>query len=285
MSGGRKLVGVAALLGTVLLWGSSFPGIKVVVDTVDPMTYVWLRSLIAALVLAPYVVLGVRRGRDLGDSVRGGLATGIAFALGLWLQGWGTRYTTASNSAFITGLNVVFVHIYVAVARRRYSWRLASSLALSIAGLYLLTSPEGGLGLGDALVLLGAIMWAAQIILIDKYRPGDPIAFTYAELVPSTLFLAPALLLYGVPRITAGVLLVITYLAVACADAAFILQAYGQRYVGPATTAMIFLLEPVFATIFSVILLHEEVTIIQIMGMAMILSALYLSMKENTGKA
>lgn len=285
MSRDKRLLGIAALLGTVLLWGSSFPGIKVVVDTVDPMTYVWLRSLIAATVLAPYVVLGVRRSWDLGESVRGGLATGIAFALGLWLQGWGTRYTTASNSAFITGLNVVFVHIYVAVAGRRYGWRLASSLALSIAGLYLLTSPGGGFGLGDTLVLLGAIMWAAQIILIDKYRPRDPIAFTYAELVPSTLFLVPALLIYGPPRITPGVMLVIAYLAVACADGAFILQAYGQRYVDPAATAMIFLLEPVFATVFSVILLHEHVTFPQIIGMAMILSALYISVRENTGTA
>ena len=285
MGRGKRFIGVAALLGTVLLWGSSFPGIKVVVDIVDPMTYVWLRSLIAALVLAPYVVLGIRRGRDLGDSVRGGLVTGIAFALGLWLQGWGTRYTTASNSAFITGLNVVFVHIYVALVGRRYSWRLASSLALSIVGLYLLTSPGGGFGLGDTLILLGALMWAAQIILIDKYRPKDPIAFTYAELVPSTFFLAPSLLVYGEPRITAGVLLVIIYLAVACADGAFILQAYGQRYVDPATTAMIFLLEPVFATIFSVIILHEEITHLQLVGMALILSALYLSVRESMGTA
>jgi len=275
----RRLAGLAALLGTVVLWGSSFPGIKVVVGIVDPMTYVWLRSMIAAGVLAPYVVYRLLRGFDLRDSVRGGLVTGIVFALGLWLQGWGTHYTSASNSAFIIGLNVVFVHLYVTLIRRTYNWRLASSLAMSIGGLYLLTAPQGGFGLGDILVLLGAVMWAAQIILIDKYRPRDPIAFTYAELIPSTLFIIPALLIYGPPDLTLEAVMVTTYLAVACADGAFILQVYGQRYIDPATTAIIFLLEPVFATIFSIILLHEQIAILQLIGMIMILFALYLSIR------
>ncbi len=268
-----------ALLGTVVLWGSSFPGIKFVVEILDPMTYAWLRSTIAAAFLAPYMAYEIVRGRRPASDIKGGLLTGIVFALGLWLQGWGTQFTTASNSAFITGLNVVFVHIYMALTRKRYNWRLASSLLLSMTGLYLLTSPAGGFGLGNALVLLGAIMWAAQIILIDKYRPEDPVVFTYAELLPSTLFIIPALLIYGAPNVTINVLLVIAYLAVACADGAFILQAYGQKYIEPATTAIVFLLEPVFATIISIILLHEQVTLIQTIGMTLILSALYLSMK------
>lgn len=277
----KRIAGFLALIGTVILWGSSFPCIKLVVDIIDPMTYVWLRSLIASSVLVPYVLYRILRGYDLRSSITGGMVTGVFFALGLWLQGWGTRYTTASNSAFITGLNVVFVHLYVALVRRSYNWRLALSLSLSIAGLYFLTTPQGGFGRGDAMVLLGAFMWAAQIILIDKYRPGDPVAFTYAEFIPSTLFLVPATLVYGAPGLTLETVLIITYLAVACADGAFILQAYGQRYVDPATTAIVFLLEPVFATIFSIILIHEHVTGLQLIGMALILSALYLSLRMN----
>lgn len=280
-TGNRRIVGLAALLGTVVLWGSSFPGIKLVVGIVDPMTYVWLRSLIASAALTPYILYRLVKGYDLKHSVHGGLVTGLFFALGLWLQGWGTRFTSASNSAFITGLNVVFVHIYVALDKRSYDMRLGLSLLLSLAGLYFLTAPRGGFNIGDALVLLGAFMWAAQIILIDKYRPRDPIAFTYAELVPSTLFLVPATLVYGTPRIPLEALLITIYLALACADGAFILQAYGQRYVDPATTAIVFLLEPVFATLFSLALLHEHVTAIQLMGMALILSALYISVMRN----
>ncbi len=280
-TGNRRIEGLAALLGTVVLWGSSFPGIKLVVGIVDPMTYVWLRSLIASTALIPYILYRLVKGYDLKHSVHGGLVAGLFFALGLWLQGWGTRFTSASNSAFITGLNVVFVHIYVALDKRSYDMRLRLSLILSLAGLYFLTAPQGGFKIGDALVLLGAFMWAAQIILIDKYRPRDPIAFTYAELVPSTLFLVPATLVYGTPRIPLEAILITIYLALACADGAFILQALGQRYVDPATTAIVFLLEPVFATLFSLALLHEQVTALQLMGMALILSALYISVMRN----
>ena len=83
---------------------------------------------------------------------------GIAYTLGLWLQGWEMRFTTASNAAFIMGFNVVFVHLYTALLRRRYDCKLTLSLALSLSRLYLLAIPQGMLNIGDALVLVGAVL-------------------------------------------------------------------------------------------------------------------------------
>ncbi|RLG84141.1 MAG: EamA/RhaT family transporter, partial [Thermoprotei archaeon] len=96
------LRGIAALLGTTILWASSFPVIKIAVGSSTGLGYTWMRSAIAALALLP---LAARRiGRAGRATALGGVVTGIAYALGLWLQGWGTGLTTASNSAFITGL-------------------------------------------------------------------------------------------------------------------------------------------------------------------------------------
>ncbi|MEB2835747.1 MAG: DMT family transporter [Desulfurococcales archaeon] len=272
------LTGSILLVGTTLLWGTSFPAIKYTVTRIGPLTYVWVRSLIAAAGLSPYLAYAALRGRPLRASLEGGLATGVAFAVGLWLQGWGTRYTTASNSAFITGLNTVFVHIYTAIVERDYSPGLAASLAMALAGLYLLTRPEGGLGLGDALVLLGAVAWAAQIILVDRYARGsDPVAFTFAEMLPSIALALPALAVEGPPRLDPGLLLVLAYLGLACADAAFILQVMGQKRVPPALAALIFLLEPVFAAVFSAALLGERFTGGQLAGMALIIAGIAAS--------
>jgi len=272
-------LGVLALLGTVLLWGSSFTAIKVTVSVINPLTYVWLRALIAFLGLTPYV-LYVSRRSSVKAWVKGGLITGTVFALGLLFQGWGTKYTTASNSAFITGLNVVFVHLYVGAVRRRYSVGHGLGLALSIAGLYLLTSPEGGLGIGDLLVLVSAVMWAAQVLLVDRFSASNPAVFTWAEMIPSIFFIVPDVTLNGVPHVPLTLIPVVTYLGLACADAAFTLQVFGQRRVDPASTALVFLLEPVVATVIAAALLRETVTVTRAAGMILILTAIVASQYE-----
>lgn len=274
----NRLKGLIALLGTTILWGSSFPAIKMVMDLVDEYTYTWLRGLIALLGLTPYVLYKYLSSKRIGMRViKGGLLAGIAYSLGIWLQGWGTKYTTATNSAFITGLNVVFVHVYVALRQREYNWRLLLSLILALTGLYFLTNPATSFNVGDLLVLLGAFMWAAQIIIVSMYSKEDPLMFTFYEVMPALLFIAPSIITRNSIMPSLPALFLLTYLALVCSNAAFALQVYGQRYISPAVTAIIFLLEPVFATLFAYIVLGELLKGIQVLGAILILISMFIS--------
>ncbi len=275
------LRGVAALIIATVLWGSSFPVIKIVVERIGSFTYTWARSLVAVLILTPYVLIKLARGESKIETVRGGLITGIAYALGLWLQGWGTKYTTASNAAFITGLHVVFVHLYVALFRRKYNLHLFIELLLAVCGLYLLTLPRGGVDIGDILVLLGSIAWAAQVILVSVHGGSSPLLFTYFETMPALLFVMPDLVHVKsiLSKFNIDTLLGVLYLALTCTVGAFSLQAYGQKYVPPEVAALIYLLEPVFATVFSWVMLSEHMTMLQLAGSAMILASMVLAVK------
>ncbi len=278
----RKTRGLMALLATTILWGSSFPAINIIMYSVHEYTYTWLRSLVALTGLFPYVLYRLfSQSRISARVVKGGLLAGIAYALGLWLQGWGTRYTTASNSAFITGLNVVFVHVYTAVILRKYSIRQGIALLLAITGLYMLTKPSTGFNIGDFLVLLGAFMWALQVIIVDKYSVGsDPLVFTFFEMIPALLFLIPDYFT-GITLPPLNSLLLIIYLGLVCSDAAFTLQVYGQKYIVPSYAAIIYLLEPVFASIFAYIVLAETMVALQVVGAALILSSMFLASTEE----
>ncbi len=269
------------LILTSFLWGSSFPVIKIIVTHVSEYFYVGFRSLLAIIGLSPYVIycMYTYRGR-LSESVRGGLLTGIVYTLGLWLQGWGTRYTSASNSAFITGLNVIFVHLYAGIVAKTYSVNLGLALLLSIAGLYMITIPSTGFNIGDFLVLLGSLMWALQVIFVDKYCHGDPIIFTFFEMMPALTFLAPSLP-HALGSINLEITLLFIYLALICGDVAFILQVMGQRQVNPGAAAIVFLLEPVFAAILSRILIGEIMSTLQILGSILILLAILTATYER----
>ncbi len=271
---GSRLLGVAALVATTLLWGSSFPLIKLVVDDVGDFAYTWMRGAIASAALAPYVALAALRGRLEPATLRGGLLTGVAYTLGLWLQGWGTGLTTASKSAFLTALHMVWVHVYVALVTGSYPPRLAASLAAALAGVYLLSGPlGGGFNLGDALVLAGSFMWAAQVILVDKYSRGDPLQFTFAQISVSMAFIVPDYLDGGIEAPGARTLAMLAYLALLPGVAAFALQVWGQRHVGPETAAIIYQLEPFFAAGFSRVLLGEALTARQWLGALLIAAA------------
>ncbi|RLF20438.1 MAG: EamA/RhaT family transporter [Thermoprotei archaeon] len=277
----KKTTSLMALLGTTILWGSSFPVIKIVMNIVNEYRYTWTRASIALLGLLPYVAYYRQRGGIDMSTIKGGLIAGLAYSLGIWLQGWGTAYTTASNSAFITGLNVVFVHAYQGLIERRYGLRLATSLTLAMIGLYLLTSPSGGLNIGDVLVLLSAFAWAMQVIIVGMWSHGDPLVFTFFEFLPSMAFIIPDLVIYGEFTVAGTALISLAYLGLVCGDVAFALQVYGQRSVSPAVAALIFLLEPVVAALIACAVLHEYLTPIQSAGALLILMATALSSTQE----
>jgi len=272
--------GLLALLGTTILWSSSFPVIKIVVSSIPSLSYAWARSFIASMALLPYVIYAYRAKLVHNDVVLGGLVTGVAYALGLWLQGWGTAYTTASNSAFITGLNAVFVHAYVAIVSRSYSVSLGAELLIAMLGLYLLTLPRGGFGFGDALVLLSAVAWAAQVVLVSKYGGRNPLLFTFFEVIPALSFSLHDVVC-GLPPLDVTSMLGLVYLGLACSVAAFALQAYGQKYVRPEIAALVFLLEPALAPVFAWIVLGESMMHLQIVGGALIVLSIALASREQ----
>lgn len=272
----KRIQGLLALLITSTLWGSSFPAIKLIVMDVSEYTYTWVRNLIALMSLAPYVLYSYYRGGISKYIIKGGLLAGVAYSLGLWLQGWGMKFTTASKSAFITGLYVVFVHIYTALIMKRYSTRLALALSLSIIGLYMLTIPETGFNIGDLLVLLGAMAWSIQIIIVDRFSYSNPLIFTFFETIPALTF-AISIFIRGIEVIPHRTLILILYLGIICSNVAYALQVYGQRFLNPAIAAIIFLFEPISAAIFAYIILKEALSALQIIGAIMIILAMFIS--------
>ncbi len=279
----KYISGLAALITTTILWGSSFPAIKLTVSSINEYAYVGFRSLIALIGLLPYTVYyHVNKGFNKHVAV-GGLIIGVIYSIGLWLQGWGMKYTTASNAAFITGLNVVFVHLYSALRHKRYSKLLALSITIALLGLYILTNPATTINPGDLLVLLGAVAWAAYVILVSKYSKHNPIIMTFYTMIPPASYLV-VLLHNTTPNdwsTLASTMWILAYLAMACSNVATILQLYGQRYVRVEVAAIIYLLEPVFAAILSYITLGEILELNQLIGATLILLAMLIAILDE----
>ncbi len=275
------------LLLAALVWGATFSVVKQALDHTTPFTFMTLRFGLALLVITPLLIA---RGRKPGRrELWGGILTGLALFFGFSFQTWGLVYTTASRSAFITGLNVVLVPFLLwGLGQRKIGLRRWLAAALATAGLYLLLDPAAGVAVnrGDLLTLLCAVAFAGQIILLGIYAPNtDTLGYFWVQVVTVTLLalgaaagsgalsLEPAAALWWGLAIT-GLL---------GTAAAFLGMTWAQRHVSPTRTALLLATEPLFGALFAVWIAGEFLGPIAWLGGLLIVGAVVWS--ELSGKA
>ncbi len=269
----------AALVLVTLAWGLTFPMIKGALAEVPPFTFLALRFPVALVILWPLL-----RGRiPARTSLPAGLVLGGLLAVSLYAQTQGLVYTTSTRSAFITGLSVILVPILYPVMTRRFPARwVVAGAAIALAGLYLLTNPDaGGLNRGDAITLLCALGFAIYIIFLEiasrKHPYEDLLVCQFVVL--SVVFAPLAIGNGGAAGWGRGLVL-----GIAVTGPIFALTVYLQNRFQKNTTApraaVIFAGEPVFAAIFSYLLLAETLSPVQWGGGALILLGILAAEKR-----
>jgi drug/metabolite transporter (DMT)-like permease len=265
-----------ALLLTTLIWGATFPATKAVLEQIPPLSFLFLRFLIGALCSVAMLVFLCHRLRwDRNTLTRSGIATVWLF-LGYVLQTVGLQYTTASNSAFVTALYVIFVPLFLG----RFHLRIWISAALALVGLWCLINPTVVLNLGDMLTLGCAMAFAAHIACLESYsREGDPRSFFVWQFMLMTSILFPTLWLEtpqpGAFAPTAVLVVGLTVTGV-FATGAFAVQVWAQRLVPAQRVALIFSLEPAYAAWLSWYFLGEQMNARGLLGSVIILAAVVI---------
>jgi len=213
---------------------------------------------------------------------------------GYAFQTAGIARTTASKSAFITGLSVVFVPIFLAVFWRKkigaWAWLGA---AASFVGLYYLTVPPEGLAnlnRGDLLVMGCAVLYAMQIIFISGYSGK----YSLGALSCLQVMLAGTLATVAVPilnvsrlepffvRYTFQMEFGVIVTAIFTTALAYPLLVWGQKHTTATNTALILTFEPVFAAITSFIVLHERLGGRSLLGAVLILGGICIAEWKGT---
>lgn len=266
------------LLLATIIWGASFIAIKVALQEVSPVTFIMLRFGIAALCLLPGVAF-LKEGFKRQDLMRG---TYLGLFLGgvMFLQTLSLQTVSASVSAFLTGFMVVFVLILRFVAQRKlpHLWDMVTALAC-VAGLGLVTGSYGVTReLGVLYALSGALFMALHTYLLSIYTGSSNILVItlvqMAVLALSALCIAFASGSAVQIPTQSTTWVAIMFCAVFCSAINFWIQAYAQQYLSAFETSMILTLEPVFATIFSCLLLGEELRLSFYIGASIMLASI-----------
>lgn len=265
-----------ALLLTTLIWGATFPATKAALDQIPPLSFLFLRFLLGAgLVWMWFAVARHPLHRARAIVIAAAIATAFLF-LGYVLQTVGLRFTSASNSAFITALYVIFVPLML----RRFEARVLLATGIATIGLWLLVKPGAIVNLGDLMTLGCAVAFAAHIVCLERFtRSYDApsllvwqmtamallfIPMTYWEQAPASAFVPTGVLLTGL-IVTGGL-----------ATGAFAVQMWAQQSVPAQQVALVFASEPAYAAWLSWYFLGETLDVEGWLGSGLILIAVVI---------
>jgi len=274
------------LLSVTIIWGSTFAISKYVLLYCSPLMYMSIRFFLAAGIV---LVLFYRRVSviPITTYIKGGIL-GLFLYFGFALQTVGLKYTTASKSAFITGLMVVLTPLVHYLAQKFTKItpkpiRVGNILGVicSITGLYILTAPEGSsFTIGDIMTLGAALFFAFYIVYLDfASSEPDKLQLTYVQFwVCGILGLISAWLLEDVKIIfTTELVGFVLYLVIFATIVAMWVQNQFQGDTTPTRAAVIFSLEPVLAAFFAYLMLSEILSITAIIGAIFIMTGIIVS--------
>lgn len=270
--------GTALLLLVTVLWGTSFPVLKDTLGSVYPAVLIAVRYSIAAIALLPWLR---RVSRQL---LRDGALLGTILFLETACALTGLATISASRSAFIVGLNVIVVPLLGVLLGKRLSSRILVAAGLAVMGMAAMSWDGGGLSLGDGLTLASAVGIAVYILLLEAIAPRhNSLALAAVQVWVvmglGAMWALPEVLHQGM-GIGIGIgdrIPGLVYLGLVVTIGPLWGQARGQRWVPAHEAALLYTLEPVFATLFSILLLGEGLKLNGAIGAGCILAATVVS--------
>ena len=281
----KQLKGSLALLAASLIWGLAFSAQSTAMKYIQPYTFVFLRSVITTAVLVPAapIIEKLSGGRDESDPplniyLRRGVPMGLFLVAATILQQIGIVYTTPAKSGFVTALYIVMVPILgLVVFRRRVGRFIWLGVALSLVGMLLLcVQSDFTMNVGDLLTLGSALMFACQILTIDRYAGRLNAVRLSAVQFATCAVVAGALTLFTETPTWSGIMGCwpsILYVAVFSSAIGYTLQIAGQKRTDPTLASLIMCLESVFAALGGWVLLGQALTARELLGCALMLAA------------
>ena len=278
---------ILAILGCCLIWGTTFTVVKDVSNSIDPFLLSGFRNLIATSVLFVYFII-TKKGKILLDknSLRTGFVLGVLLGTIYISQTIGITFTSANHSAFITCSAVIMVPVILFLfGWEKFNKKQILSILMVAIGLVLLTLKSGlsGFNLGDLITLAAAVICAMHIVFsglyVRKYNFLSLIfyQFFFAGLVSfCSLFSKQAF--YNFPPILFenDAIYNVLYLGLLGSLFCYFVTVWGQKHVSTTYIALIFSLEPLFASVTNYLVLNEVFTTKEFIGAVIIFGGILL---------
>ena len=288
----KKWLAIGALILVTVIWGGGFVASDIALESMKPFQIMMVRFLLAS-VLMGVISRGQRKSeeklKDRAGAIKAGVLMGVTLFMAFAFQIIGLQYTTPSKNAFLTALNVVIVpFIAFVILKKKIGAKGIIGAVMSVFGVALLSlNGNFTVSLGDGLTLFCAVGFAFQIFFTSEFVKKYPASvLNTVQMFTAFVLSAISLMIFGENdfQVTTQGWLSALYLGVVSTTICYLLQTACQKYIDETKAAIILSMESVFGTIFSILILHEVVTVRMVIGCAVILAAVIISNMSETSE-
>ena len=260
---------------------------------VGPFTVNAVRSAIAVVFLT-FLTMFLRRHRGetwadslkknpryLRDLLVGGVCCGSALTIATNLQQKGIETTTSGKAGFLTAMYIVIVPLFGLLLKKRVGKSVWIGVVVAVAGLYFLCIQEDlSIAVGDFYILLCAVFFALQILLVDHFVVNvDSVELSLVQFFTVAVISSVFMLTAEKPE-AASILAAIwplLYLGIFSSGIAYTLQIVAQKGSNPALISILLSLESVFAVIGGALFLKDQLSGREYFGCLLMLAAVVLA--------
>ena len=285
----KGLFYVLLLLLATISWGLTFPLINLSLQLISPVIFLFIRFLISAIILLP--IVGIKKLKTKGGEIEGIIA-GFLLFIGYYFQTVGLKFTTPADSGIITGLYVVIVpllsYVYLKSKVSKTDW---IAVIIAMLGLVILSDGVSGsssVEYGNILTVICAVGYAIQIAYVSKHSSHiDSMKFTFYQMLTVSVFSLITIPTFTIYYDLESPLVIFTliFTAIFAGIMGYFLINRALIYVKPEKAGVVLVTEPIFAAIFSYILVNDKIGIYTIVGGSIMISAMFISVLDTYFKS
>lgn len=296
----KQIRNTLLLFLTSLIWGVAFVAQSEGGNLIGAFTFNGVRSFIGAIALSVVILIKKNnKSENKRELWTGGCLCGVALFLASSCQQIGINMgAEAGKAGFITANYIILVPILGLFLKKKCGWNIWLGVVLATAGLFLLClgdSTSLTIEKSDIFLILCALLFSIQILLVDHYSPKvDGVKLSCIQLLVTGVLSMPMILFKELPAAgitvwaqgfqNSGAWISLLYAGVMSCGIAYTLQIIAQDGLNPTFASMIMSLESVFAAIAGAVILHEFLSGKEIMGCILTFVAIIISQFELGGR-
>lgn len=298
----NKLKGSFMLLIAAFCWGTTFVAQSSAADNIGSFTFNGVRSFVGAAFLGFLIIIRSNKKKSSEQQVKtnnkkllvGGICCGLVlFAACNFQQSGIGAYpdgvASSGRSGFLTATYVIIVAFASRLFGKKLHKIIYPAAAICLAGMYLLCMSGGfeSLYFGDLLEIICAFCFAGHILVVDYFNSCDSVKLSCIQFLTNGVLSCISMLIFERPELgdIMAAWLPIMYAGIFSSGIAYTLQIAGQKYADPAVAAIVMSLESVFAVIGGWVVLGEVLAVYEIIGCALVFTAVILAQIPDMIKA
>lgn len=291
----QTILGAICLSLAASIWGGMYVVSKYVLDFIPPLTLVWLRFIIAFVVL--YAILKIAEKKQKKkvtirkkDWLLFAWIGFIGYFISITCQFIGTKLSDAHTGSLVTSATPAFMVIFAAIIlKEKLTARRLLSTIIATIGVIIVIGWDIEIGsyfIGTIILVGAAITWALLSIYVKiaSVRFSSLVITTYAIFF-SLFFITPFMIWElqsaSFETVNTYVILGVVYLGVVSTAGAFFLWNKGLELMDASIGSLFFFFQPIVGSLLGWLLLNETLNSNFFIGGILIVCSVFITTFEK----